>query len=889
MSEIDPVSNVILSRLNRPLIPAGEASLDQFLQSTRHVNFQFAPNSDVGYVFSTVNPESLEKVKPFSNDTRLEPLSLPDSLSIVDDDDQNNLGDDDYYQYLSELFEINYSLENYKYPITLNDIGLKSSNVAAKRNQDRILYESIDSIISSLELLINKQLDKLESIDDVIETDDGDNDDSENGQITNGKKEELRDKMVDLKELLNVLNFIKAVYFSSDLIFAKNLSIWLNKSDLNNPPVEILEEVMSLSSPFENDFFFKFLDQLLLRGLFNQALNVLLNCNYIALQETNEFLYHLFENLIKLLNDYRIIFNGGADIDNDNDFVEFNDDKEFQSKVGVLFKAFKKNVLEVLSDINTYLAEYEDSNNDQKLDANERTILLFLKRTFTLLSGSKSTILSQANSWFEALNGLVLFDLPNIKLIGEYLEIVLKQAKTDDRLQVNYSSVWEFLCYTLLKNNNFLLTLRSLELLNSDTISYLSVLFEAKGFLKDYNRLDYLNQKGDGVGSTITPLNNDNDELDYSTILSGDDDYNHKLDELIEEEVYSSNNLTICQYLLYNHALRCFASKKLIPIGIGLLKSLNLNNFRQILTEFLPYNYYCESNDDSEWLLSIAAENKLINLSNNLYKLFGLNFYQRGIIFESLQNLEKAGDLPWISRIVWETFAKKLGQACSIDNEEGDEEENIQLQSLSKIDLLVDDEIDLSEVRLTEQQRSELLATKQLDPILKKFLAPYWVLLKYLRNETTNNFQISKDYLIKLVTFKYLPRQFLSVLLLLLLKYFYLNFTSGDSYSIGLSLFQSSELIDIIKVLNGLQSYIDSDKKSDNTSSNNADVEVRSSSSSKLDQLNEYYENFLIQYGKSIREAYSAIGVEEVPNKVLELIATLRIKISLEMSRKYLE
>lgn len=795
MSEIDPVSNVVLSRTAEPIIQAGDEGLDVFKKLKRHIAFRFCPGTDSGYLFTSTTPEYSGKVEPFPQDFKLAPLDMPGSLG--------NVGPD-YELFVSELFREYNSLEEYKYPASLGGIGLQLGIEAAKANQARALYMTLESMLGNLELLINKSADNVDADADEA------------------SKALFSERIGDWMDFYNVLSFIRAVCFLNDLILGRDLVFWLNRADADNPPASLLSLLIDLDAPYREDTFFRYLNRLLVRGLFDAASSLLLESDYKKID--NDFIVYVFDSIIKLIRDYQIVHDISVSVDLDGTKTSvFTTDVSTEQKAHLLFKNFKREVVALISDVNLQLGS--------DLPFEHRDLLLKLKKTLSALSGSRSAIIAASETWTEAFVGMVLFELPTSKLLQEYVEAALEP----EEFEVNEIEVWEVLCHSLIRNENFLLVLRSLEQFNADTAAFLSVLLDAKGYLKDYNRFDYFRARA------INELYDMEDE----DVQTGD-------------FFARVSDLTISQYLLYNHAMNCFGNRNLVPNGVAILKSLNLQNFKQILTEFLPYNYHCETQNDREWLLSVCAENKLLYLLNNLYHLFGLDLFNEGKVLQALSYLVNTGDYALVSKKIWEVFEQQLFEKY-VDGTGNSELEVLVLQDGQNPEL----------VSKLSQEQKDFLRDYTPDPVLQRFLSPCFVLLKYMSAESMAKYDLSKGLLIQLIQFKYTPTGILCVLLLYLLKYFSLNISSDlSSSSIGLSIFETSELTSLIKTLNGLQ------KKLENPHENEAAMA--------------HYSGYIKLCHTSLHREYAEFDIE-IPSSLPDLIRALRTKISWELLRKYLE
>ncbi|ODV60264.1 Nup85p ASCRUDRAFT_76289 [Ascoidea rubescens DSM 1968] len=799
--EVDSETSVVLTRLSHPPIPKN--GLDVFIQAKRCLKFKFNPIGANGLMFVSSSDLNISS-KAYESDISLYPVQ---NISPIFNDNFDSI--DCYVDYISQLFKNYETLGNFKYYSNNNFFqSMGCINASNKKISNKVLYDSLDFIIQELEILIEKKIDL---------------------------KTKNTTKIFDLKDYLNILNCLKSVYFSNDSNLTTNLSIWINKADPDNPALETIKQIFSPSDsihPVYRPQFFNFLNQLLIRGLFKQVLNLLENLELDKFETNNINIYLLFQNLIGLVNFYQNI---NADMH--------------------LFREFKLNSINIVKELTTTIKNYKinlfNSNNNDEYNNDDLKILENFKTTFTILSGNKNLILKNSLNWFEALNGLMLFNLPNISLFNEYLTLITNNKQQYYHLP-NLSNVWESACYSLIQGN-FLAVLSSLELLDKDTTPYVATLCEAKGLLHDYTKLDFLNNKKTLLFE---------DSKNYTSSISQQDIEIEKIhDSLMEEEEDGDETNTISEYLVYNHAMDCLSIRELIPVGVGLLIYLNKPNLKNVLTEFLP-NYYCDTFNDLEWLLSICADLKLSALSNQLYKIHSINFLNNGNIFVGLNYLAKSGSLKLLKFYCWNIFTQSLIESDQINNE--------------IINYIVGDDDDTIEKKDIHSQI--IKEKKNLNPVLRQCISPYSILFRFFKLKKRGDLKRSLKNLLLLFKFSYLPEDVFPLLLGNLLPFL----KSSILNNLNSSLFKLKELVLIINLIDNFY---------DNKLENKNNKIISEKNGKILKKAENLYKNCIAnnKVGEKNWQNELAELKIEIPKNLKELIYFSRLCISEEISRIFLQ
>lgn len=408
--EVDPVSKTLLTRFEDAPIPNGRVK--EWKESHRSLKFKLNPNGIDGIGFIT-NDEYGTGSKVFEQETLLYPINVPtlNSSQI-------------YVEYISNLFKIYESLGDERYYST-NTIGV--INKHSKLQQQKVLNEAFELIINELGLFIEMKNKHGEPINEIFE----------------------------LEEVLNILNLFKALYFSEEYEFTKLFSKWINIADPQPTNEDSTEIMNSSATPYKHALFWKFLNQLILRGLFKEASNVLKDCGFEQLPEAN-----IFIDLSNLLANYP------------------------ESSSLEIFKSWKQTCLQLLEIANQFDQSSQVLNN--------------LKISISIVSGNKSVIIEHSQTWYEAMNGLICYAIPSPKLVDEYFGLVMKKKSFDS------TCIWESSCIDLF-NGNFLQVLRSISSFSNATAAYTSALLEAKGLLNGYS----FDDDGEGRADDYSLLNQD--------------------------------------------------------------------------------------------------------------------------------------------------------------------------------------------------------------------------------------------------------------------------------------------------------------------------------------------------------------------------------------------
>ncbi|KAH3900413.1 Nup85p SCDLUD_003392 [Saccharomycodes ludwigii] len=266
----------------------------------------------------------------------------------------------------------------------------------------------------------------------------------------NKKQQQQHDSavVISLQELLNIVNCLKTFQFYCikngpdeylDSNFFSNLKEWVNKCD-GEPDINDVENFMA-NSVDNVEIFYKLVIRFVLRGLFKQAINLLITwrdttaCKYI----NNEQHY---EAIIQLLENYPF--------DNEQHFREW-----------------KNYTAELTTMVNSTGSDSRDTG-DKELQQ------YWFNKLVYVLNGSKHEIATLSDKWYECLSGLFFFYIPTMKLLPEYLQISLQNKST--------TGIWEDCCVDVLCNR-LLNILPVLESLNQPTAAFIAGLLESRGLI----------------------------------------------------------------------------------------------------------------------------------------------------------------------------------------------------------------------------------------------------------------------------------------------------------------------------------------------------------------------------------------------------------------------
>lgn len=396
--EVDEVSNVLLKRFDDA--PIGHGGVQQWSETSRILKFKLNPNGIDGVGFISQDPTSDKQIKVFPQETKLYPATIPQF-------DDSSL----YTDYISSLYSIYEALGDERY-YSVATIGLIKKN--AQREQTEVLNKAMSLTIKELEIYIERKQAQEDSDASIFE----------------------------LEECLFILNCLKAVYFAEDYEIPSFLSNWINRAD-PQPSLELSESVMNSKTPYQHPFFWKFVNQLTLRGLYQNASEAVKHSGYQELSKSDINLYNLFIDAENLLANY-----------------------PSQSSPDI-FKQWKK-------------AAATASSNASIRNPKNSELTKSIRTLFSILSGNKSVILEASESWYEALVGLIYYHIPSAELLEEYFQDALQRHQPDRTV------VWEVASVDIFEGS-FLQVLRSLSSFNTATAAYVSALCEAKGLLRSYS------------------------------------------------------------------------------------------------------------------------------------------------------------------------------------------------------------------------------------------------------------------------------------------------------------------------------------------------------------------------------------------------------------------
>ncbi|KAL6938170.1 hypothetical protein ACO0RG_004714 [Hanseniaspora osmophila] len=323
--------------------------------------------------------------------------------------------------YISKIFEIYYGLyksgdKNY---LSSNDVlpyGVVNKQEVSEKLS--LIDLSFEQVSSELDYYLTKKLNEPEHDDKFI---------------------------FRLQELNNVLNCLKTFQFIQfeeylGTEFFTRLHEFINKLD-GQPSTEVIYEFLEgePTKLAETETFYKLVIQLLLRGLIEQAVNLLKTW-----QEKTKSHYisniDAFNSVVQLLENYPY--------GNQNHFREW-----------------KNYVAE--------LANYLE-NNPNESDIKGET--KWFNKMVHCINGNQNVISSVSTKWYETLSGLFHFYIPTIKLLPEYLAIALEKY-TDNQLTI----LEENLIYIL--ENRIVNILPYLESLHQPSSAFVAALCEHRGLL----------------------------------------------------------------------------------------------------------------------------------------------------------------------------------------------------------------------------------------------------------------------------------------------------------------------------------------------------------------------------------------------------------------------
>lgn len=260
-------------------------------------------------------------------------------------------------------------------------------------------------------------------------------------------------RFFELEECLTILNCLKTIHFTLDTPgeesrrpFIKNLMAWINRSD-GEPDDEVTEQVFAGSSSnrkcFQNPPFWKLINRLLLRGLFDQARACIERADLLPYLENHcTTSANAVRDLLALLEQYPL-------------------------ESARTFREWKSLALELAQTF---------SESDTTLSGELRDLI---EDTLLLVGGHQSKILFYSKTWYESLSGLLLYYIPSLELCEEYLQISLKQNAMD------VTNTWEQACVDIIRGKLYSI-LPVLESLDAGAAAFSAAICEAKGLIENY-------------------------------------------------------------------------------------------------------------------------------------------------------------------------------------------------------------------------------------------------------------------------------------------------------------------------------------------------------------------------------------------------------------------
>lgn len=250
------------------------------------------------------------------------------------------------------------------------------------------------------------------------------------------------------EEALNMLNLLNALYFAKEDERIVLLQMWVNRADLQ-PTDSLVSAAMEGGQPYKNIAFWSgYLQKLVMRGYFEQAVSSIEESGYKAWQLTDVNTYNLANLVIDLLSSY--------------DSVAFS----YDSKAFLHWKAEAVNLRE-----SSAALSYENAE-----------ISIALKEVVSCLSGYSQTIRQCTTSWYECFLAHYMYQLPAADQVQKYLKVSV------DAFPVDAVCSWESGCLDLF-DAKYLRVVTALESLDKSMATYAAVLMDAAGLLKQYSEV----------------------------------------------------------------------------------------------------------------------------------------------------------------------------------------------------------------------------------------------------------------------------------------------------------------------------------------------------------------------------------------------------------------
>lgn len=241
-----------------------------------------------------------------------------------------------------------------------------------------------------------------------------------------------------LADANNIIRCFQAVCFQADNRnkIAKPFMNWVNFANVN-PATEMLAEIMTSSSPLQHPMFWKCVSGLVLRNLFDLAIQSF----QAVLPSINDGQASLcIQQIIRLLQTY---------------------DCESEPHI---FRSWKDNVFHAVQSASRI--------GDLELRHNISGLL-------RILSGDQNTILGISSSWFEAIAAFFCYIDPTILRLEEFYELAV------DQLPVDVTVAWEDGCSAVITRQYFL-AIEKIESLDPFAATVICESCEAKGLMDSY-------------------------------------------------------------------------------------------------------------------------------------------------------------------------------------------------------------------------------------------------------------------------------------------------------------------------------------------------------------------------------------------------------------------
>lgn len=583
------------------------------------------------------------------DNTKLYPVSLPKMDTS-----------ESYCNYIKRVFDIYDSLGDNKV-YSIPTIGVITSSF--KKNHTAAVNLAMETFITELENYI-----------DSIKTD-----------------SKLINKYLDLEDSLTIINCLKLIFFDLDTPnidnvrerFIQSLLKWVNRSD-GEPNAAYIEQIFQMSNDsdknvFDISLFWNLLNQLLLRGLFEQALGCIERSEIIPyLENTCEVSSNAIKDLVQLIQNYPM------------DSMD-------------TFREWKALALELSQ-------TYNDSETNVSSELRD-----YIEDTLLLISGYQNKITAASKTWYVSFCGMLLYYIPSLELVAEYLQLSLNANPLD------VTSSWEQSCCDII-NGNVYNILPILESLNTCTASFTAALVEAKGLLEN-------------------TYENEVDLQNYNSIMNN---------FLQNNDIFDPRN-GMASYMLMNFAFELCSTdnKDLWAIAIGLI-SLNpkVKSIckRDTLSELLLH-YPFQTNDDIEWMFGICAKWKLPEVSRSLYTMLGSSMIYEGRTIEAMTNYSKAGKFNFVKEYSWTLFEAALLRGSPLDD--------IMLNAIVNDGYTNDSEFVISREVLQNVVTN----------VMRQTLAPYAILYKFFVARDKKDWTNALNLLMLLLDFQYLPRYYLVILI----------------------------------------------------------------------------------------------------------------------------